>query len=147
MLAQCSLVMLGVNAMLFATSMLDKISARILIGTGLILAISGLLVLAVHPADAWMYVGVSLTAAGTGLVLPVIAYLAAGASPQKLGAIMGGLAAASGFGQSVGSAAGGWLFSIFAQRTFGWLALPLLLMLGLVLARPGRWWERAWFQR
>ena len=64
MLAQCSLVMLGVNAMLFATSMLDKISARILIGTGLILAISGLLVLAVHPADAWMYVGVSLTAAG-----------------------------------------------------------------------------------
>jgi MFS family permease len=140
MFAECSLVMLGVNAVLFLTSLLEKISARILIGTGLILAMAGLAVLAVHRSDAWMYLGVSLTAAGTGLVLPVIAYLAAGASPQKLGATMGGLAAASGFGQTLGSAAGGWLFGVLAQRGFGWLTLPLLVMLGLLLVRP-RWWS------
>ena len=139
MLAECSLVMLVVNAMLFITSLLEKISARILIGAGLLLAIIGLTVLAADRSDAWMYLGVSLTSAGTGLVLPVIAYLAAGASPQKLGVVMGGLTAASGLGQTLGSAAGGWLFGSQAHLSFGWLALPLVLMLVLLLTRPRSW--------
>ncbi len=140
MLAECSLVMLGVNAVLFITALLEKVSARILMGAGLVVAIAGLAVLAADRSDAWMYVGVSLTSAGTGLMLPVIAYLAAGASPQRLGAVMGGLAAAAGLGQTLGSAAGGWLFGTLAQLSFGWLTLPLVLMLGLLLARPG-WWS------
>ena len=140
MLAQCSLVMLAVNALLFLTSLLDKISARILIGAGLLLAVLGLAVLAADRSDAGMYLGVGLTAAGTGLVLPVIAYLAAGASPHKLGVVMGSLAAAAGFGQTFGSAAGGWLFGELAHRSFGWLTLPLVVMLGFVLTRP-RWWS------
>ena len=139
MFAECSLVMLGVNALLFFASLLEKIAARILIGAGLILAIVGLAVLAWHRSDAWMYLGVSLTSAGTGLVLPVIAYLAAGASRQKLGATMGGLAAAAGFGQTLGSAADGWLFGEFAQRSFAWLTVPLVVML-VLLVRP-RWWS------
>jgi len=53
---------------------------------------------------------------------------------------MGGLAAASGFGQTLGSAAGRWLFGVLAQRTFGWLTLPLLVVVVLVLVRPG-WWS------
>ncbi len=140
MLAECSLVMLGVNAVLFVTSLLEKISARVLMAAGLLLAIIGLAVLAADRSDAWMYLGVSLTSAGTGLVLPVIAYLAAGDSPQKLGVVMGGLAAASGLGQTLGSAAGGWLFGAMAHLSFGWLMLPLLLMTGLLLARP-HWWS------
>ena len=140
MLAECSLVMLAVNALLFVTSLLEKISARILIGAGLLLAVLGLAVLGADRSDAWMYLGVSLTSAGTGLVLPVIAYLAAGTSPHKLGVVMGGLAAAAGFGQTIGSAAGGWLFGAMAHQSFGWLTLPLVLMLGLLLARP-RWWS------
>lgn len=140
MLAECSLVMLGVNALLFVTSLLEKMSARILIGAGLLLAVVGLAMLAVGRADAWMYLGVSLTSAGTGLVLPVVAYLAAGASPLKLGVVMGGLTAAAGLGQTLGSAAGGWLFSVLAHRSYGLLALPLLVMLGLLLARPA-WWS------
>ncbi len=139
MLAQCSLVMLGVNALLFITSLLEKIAAQHLIGTGLLLAIIGLVVLAADRSDGWMYLGVSLTSAGTGLVLPVVAYLAAGASPQKLGVVMGGLAAASGLGQMLGSAAGGWLFGTLANRSFGWLTLPLVAMMVMVFARPG-WW-------
>lgn len=139
MFAGCSLVMLAVNALLFFTVLLEKVKARILIGAGLILAMIGLAVLAGHRSEAGMYLGVSLTSAGTGLVLPVIAYLAAGASPQKLGAVMGGLAAAAGFGQTLGSTAGGWLFGAIAQRTFGWLTVPLLVMLALIAARPG-WW-------
>ena len=140
MLAECSHVMLGVNALLFITSLLEKMSARVLMGAGLLLAVVGLAMLAVGRADAWMYLGVSLTAAGTGLVLPVIAYLAASASPQKLGVVMGGLTAAAGLGQTLGSAAGGWLFGALAHRSYGLLALPLLVMLGLLLARP-TWWS------
>ncbi len=141
MLAECSLVMLGVNALLFITSLLERMSARVLMGAGLLLAVAGLAMLAVGRADAWMYLGVSLTSAGTGLVLPVIAYLAAGASPQKLGVVMGGLTAAAGLGQTLGSAAGGWLFGVLAHRSYGLLTLPLLVMLGLLLARPS-WWSR-----
>ncbi len=139
MLAECSLVMLLINALLFVTSLLDKVAPRVLIGAGLLLATIGLAVLAADRSDAWMYLGVSLTSAGTGLVLPVIAYLAAGASPHKLGLVMGGLAAASGLGQTLGAAAGGWLFGAQAHLSFGWLALPRVLMLGLLLTRPRRW--------
>jgi MFS family permease len=140
MLAECSLVMLGVNALLFITSLLEKVAARILMGAGLLLAIIGLAVLAADRSDGWMYLGVSLTSAGTGLVLPVIAYLAAGAVPQRLGVVMGGLTAASGLGQTLGSAAGGWIFGELAHLSFGWLTLPLVLTMGLLLARP-RWWS------
>ncbi len=140
MFAECSLVMLGVNALLFFTSLLEKIAARILIGAGLILAMIGLFVLTQHRAEIWMYLGVSFTSAGTGLVLPVIAYLAAGASANKLGTTMGGLAAAAGLGQTLGSAAGGWLFGAFAQRSFAWLIVPLVVMLIFLLARP-LWWS------
>ena len=137
MLAECSLVMLGVNALLFITSLLEKASARLLIRAGLVLAVVGLVVLAVDRSDAWMYLGVSLTAAGTGLVLPVIAYLAAGSARQNLGLVMGGLTAAAGLGQTLGSIAGGWLFGVLAHLSYGVLTLPLLVMLGLLLACRG----------
>lgn len=129
MFAECSLVMLGVNALLFFTSLLEKTSARKLLGA----------VLAQHRSEARMYLGVSFTSAGTGLVLPVIAYLAAGTTRQKLGVTMGGLAAAAGLGQTLGSSAGGWLFGALAQRSFGWLTRPLVAMLILLVARSG-WW-------
>ncbi len=140
MFAECSLVMLGVNALLFFTALLEKVPPRKLMGAGLILAMLGLAVLTQHRTDGWMYAGISLTAAGTGVVLPVITYLAAGASPHKLGAAMGGLAAAAGIGQTLGSSVGGWLFSALAQRSFGWLAGPLMAVLILLLLKP-HWWS------
>ena len=53
---------------------------------------------------------------------------------------MGGLAAAAGFGQTLGSAAAGWLSGAVAQLGFAWLALPLLATLGTLIARPA-WWS------
>ncbi len=140
MFAECSLVMLGVNALLFFTGLLERAAGRGVMAAGLVLAIAGLAMLAQHRSDAWMYVGVSFTAAGTGLVLPTISYLAAGASRRRLGATMGGLAAAAGFGQTLGSAAAGWLFGAVAQLSFAWLALPLLATLGTLIVRPA-WWS------
>jgi MFS family permease len=139
MFAECSLVMLGVNALLFFTGLLERAAGRGVMAAGLVLAIAGLAMLAQHRSDAWMYIGVSFTAAGTGLVLPTISYLAAGASRRRLGATMGGLAAAAGFGQTLGSAATGWLFGAVAQLSFAWLALPLLATLGSLIVRPA-WW-------
>ena len=139
MFAECSLVMLGVNALFFLTGLLEKISARMLMSMGLILATVGLIVLAAHSADVWLYVGIFFTSAGTGLVLPVIAYLAAGASQHTLGATMGGLAAAAGLGQTLGSLVGGWLFGSVAQRSFAWLALPFAVLLAVLILRPGSW--------
>ena len=140
MFAECSLTMLAINAGLFLTALLEKVSSHILIGVGLVLAMAGLGVMAAHTSDTWMFVGVGMTSGGTGLVLPVIASLAASASPLKLGATMGGLAAAAGLGQTLGSAAGGWLFGALAQLSFAWLGGPLALMLALLLVRPA-WWS------
>jgi MFS family permease len=142
MFAECSLMMLGVNALLFFTSLLDKVSPRLVIAAGSLIGMSGLALLGFHQSSEWMYIGISLTSAGTGLVLPVILYLAAGASRRNLGATMGGLAAAAGLGQTFGSAAGGWLFGALAQLGFGWLALPLAATLILLLVRPS-WWAVA----
>jgi MFS family permease len=99
-------------------------------------------VLALHQTNEWMYVGVSLTSAGTGLVLPVISFLAAGASHRTLGATMGGLAAAGALGQTLGSAAGGWLFGAVERLSFAWLAAPLFAILILLVLRPS-WWRAA----
>lgn len=141
MFAECSLVMLGVNAVLFFSELLERTAPRKLICAGLFLAITGLALLAWHRAEAWMYLGVSLTSAGTGLVLPVIAYVAAGAERVRLGVTMGGLAAASSVGQILGSSVGGWLFGVAAQHSYGWLTAPLVAILALVLLRPA-WWAR-----
>ena len=139
MFAQCSLAMLVVNAALFFTGLLEKISSRILIGLGLILASAGLSVMAWHGAENELYLGISLTSGGTGLVLPVIAYLAAGASHRKLGFTMGALAAAASVGQALGSSLAGAIFGELGQGTFGLMILPLVAMLALLLVRQG-WW-------
>lgn len=142
MFAECSLVMLGINALLFFTALLDKVPPRMIVAAGSLLGMAGLAALALHQTNEWMYIGVSLTSAGTGLVLPVISFLAAGVSHRKLGATMGGLAAAAALGQTLGSATGGWLFGAVARLSFAWLALPLLATLILLLLRPS-WWRAA----
>lgn len=139
MFAECSLAMLVVNAALFFTGLLEKVSSRALIGIGLVLASAGLAVMAWHSAENELYLGISLTSGGTGLVLPVIAYLAAGVSHRTLGLTMGALAAAAGLGQTLGSAITGAIFGEIGQGTFGLLILPLLVMLALLLVWP-RWW-------
>ena len=141
MFAECSLVMLGVNALLFFTALLEKTAASKLMGVGLVLAAIGLAVLAGHRSETWVYWGISLTSAGTGLVLPVIAYLAAGTSPRRLGTTMGGLAAAAGLGQTLGSVVGGWLFGAAGQWAFSWLILPLIAVVFALLVRPGWTWS------
>ncbi len=139
MFAECSLVMLGVNAVLFFTGLLERAAPRRVLAYGMALGVAGLLMLARHGSEMWMYVGVSFTAAGTGIVLPTLAFLAAGTSTRRLGTAMGGLAAAAGFGQTLGSAVAGWLFGTVMQSSFAWLSIPLVAALALLLI-PRHWW-------
>ncbi len=136
MFALCALAMLAVNALLFFTALLDKVPARRVVVIGLVLAVVGLTVLALHHSNAWMYAGISFTSVGTGLILPVIAYRAAGASRDSFGTTMSGSAAAAGLGQTLGAAVGGWMFGAVAQTTFAWLAAPLIGIFAILLARP-----------
>jgi hypothetical protein len=48
---------------------------------------------------------------------------------------MGRLAARASLGPTLGYAAGGWLFAASPQHGFGWLALPLALLFGLLFFR------------
>lgn len=139
MFAECSLAMLLVNAALFFTGLLEKVSSRALIAIGLVVASAGLAVMAWHGAQAWLYLGISLTAAGTGLVLPVIAYLAAAGAQRKLGFTMGALAASAALGQTLGSSLAGVVFGALGQVTFGVMIVPAAAMILLLLARPA-WW-------
>lgn len=142
MFAECSIAMLLVNGILFFTSLLDRAAPSVLAGAGMILAIAGLVILGRHQSEGWMYVGIGIVGAGTGLVLPVLSYVAAAASPRTLGVTMGGLAAAAGLGQTLGSSVGGWLFGMVGQQSFSWLIGPLGLGLLMLGARP-RWWSAA----
>ena len=139
MFAECSIAILLVNALLFFTSLLERVAPRILATVGLVLGVGGLMVLGQHQAQPWLYVGIGMMAAGTGLVLPVVSYLAASTSRRTLGATMGGLAAAAGLGQTLGSSAGGWVFGVIGQASFNWLSIPLGGLLVVLMARPG-WW-------
>lgn len=139
MFAECSLAMLVVNAALFFSGLLEKVSSQTLIGVGLAVASAGLSVMAWHGDEKWLYLGVALTSAGTGLVLPVIAYLAAGSSQQKLGFTMGALAASAALGQTLGSALAGAVFGALGQGTFGLIIVPAAAMLALLVVRPS-WW-------
>ena len=103
-------LMLVVNATLFFTGLVKRIASRTLIGFGLVLASAGLAAMGWHSSENELYLGISLTSGGTGLVLPVIAYLAAGVSHRELGFTMGALAAAAGLGQTVGSSLAGAIF-------------------------------------
>ena len=136
MFSVCSGVMLLVNAILFFTNLLDTAPARLVIGVGSLIGAGGLALLGWHESSAWMLVGISLTSAGTGLVLPVISFLAAGLARRSLGTTMGSLAAAAGLGQTLGASSAGWLFGALAQTGFAWLALPLVGTLILLLLRP-----------
>jgi hypothetical protein len=120
MFAECSVVMLAANALLFFTPILNLKSTHRLLGIGLLLAMAGLALLWIQPTHGWMmYHGVGLTAAG--------------ASRAELAGAMGGLAAVASLGQTLGSAAGGWLFGASPQHRFGWLLLPLILLFLLLL--------------
>ena len=107
---------------------------------GALIGMSGLAVLALHQSVHWMFLGVSLMSAGKGILITVMSFLAASSSPSRLSATMGWLAVASGIGQTLGSAAGGWILTGPGPSGFAWYMPALLLV--LLLPFTVKSWKR-----
>lgn len=77
-----------------------------------------------------------LIAAGAGLVLPLLGYLASLRTHQQLGVTLGTQTAAASLGQAIGSAAAGWLFGVLHESSFCWYAA--LMAIAAVVAIASR---------
>jgi MFS family permease len=118
MFAECSVVMLLINGVLFLTPLSSRFPVRTLLVASLGAMSSGFVLLYWSTGYASLLAGVGLTAAGSGVAMPLITWSATRARAPSLGVTMGKLAASGSLGQAVGSIAGGWLFAILSAKTF-----------------------------
>jgi MFS family permease len=131
--AECSLMMLVAQGALMGSSRFRKHFPHVLI-VSIAAYAAGLLWLAGSASFPSALAAVGLVAASSGLVLPLIAFLATLEIQARPGAALGRLTAAGGLGQAAGSLSGGALYAhagmgIFTATAFAvalgaWLALP-----------------------
>ena len=114
-----------------------RLTTRAGIALGLILAAAGF-VCAALPGVAFLLIAAALIGAGTGVITPLgFAALAASTPPERLGQTMG----TAELGRELGDAGGPLLVATIATVAVldaGYLALAVLLLLGLLMLRPGR---------
>lgn len=137
--AQCSLVMIAVQGLLFYRPVLTRVPGGAVVAGGFATMAAGAAWLALGGTLASQYWGVGLIAAGSGWLLPAIGYLATADERDTSGAMLGALTAAGSLGQAIGSAAGGWLFDRAAGGAF-WI-VAAATGAGIVLA-AGRQFAR-----
>ena len=130
MFAECSIVMLLINGILFLTPLFRVVAIRTLLVLGILAMIGGFLLLYHSSGYVTVLAAVAFIAAGSGIAMPTIAYASA-SNAARLGAAMGQLTAAGSLGQAIGSFAGGWMFALLSARTF--LAMALFMSLTLVI--------------
>lgn len=126
MFAECSIVMLLINGMLFLTPLSRSVGARTVLIFSIAAMVGGFILLYRSTGYFPILVAVAFIAAGSGIAMPVITSSAA-TKPGALGAAMGQLTAIGSLGQAAGSLAGGWLFAQLSARTFLFGALFMFL--------------------
>lgn len=137
--AECSLMMLvAQGALMWAAPYRDRFE-QVLVAA---IALYGAGVLTLAPASSMAIASsaVALIAAGSGLVLPLIGYLATLEVGARPGAALGTLVAAGALGQAAGSASGGALYGYAGSTMFTTTAV--VVALGAWLASPScapRW--------
>jgi MFS family permease len=117
MFAECSIVMLLINGLLFLTPFARALPVRTVLVVSLAAMVAGFVLLDRSAEYALVLAAIALIAAGSGIAMPVIT-LAAASHRVRLGGVMGRLTAAGSLGQAVGSVAGGLLFALPSARTF-----------------------------
>lgn len=137
--AECSLVMLvAQGALMWAAPYRARFEQVLVAAVALYGA--GVLSLALASSMGIASSAVGLIAAGSGLVLPLIGYLATLEVGARPGAALGALVAAGALGQAVGSASGGALYGYAGSTMF--TATAIVVALGAWLASPScapRW--------
>lgn len=131
--AECSLVMIAVQAILFFTPVLTRVPGWAIVASGFAAMAVGIAWFALGDTRAAAYAGVGLVAAGSGWLLPAVGYIATIKEERSAGVLFGALTAAASLGQAVGSASGGWLFDRIAEGAL-WV-IASALMVGIALAR------------
>ncbi|MGE0873594.1 MAG: MFS transporter [Burkholderiales bacterium] len=136
---ECSLMMLVVQGALMWAAPYRAHFPKVLIA-GIAAYAAGLLWLASTDSFSAALSAVGLIAAGSGLVLPLIGFLATLEIEARPGAALGRLTAAGGLGQAVGSLSGGALYGYAGMGMF--TAVAFAVALGAWLASPScapRW--------
>ncbi|SFI00610.1 MFS transporter [Modicisalibacter xianhensis] len=123
---ECSLVMLAVQ-LLWSAYPPKRLSPGHLIGGAFLLMAGGILGLP-YASGFWeAFVVVGLLGAGSGLLIPLLAYQVSLASGPAQGAALGKQTALASLGQAVGSAGAGMLFVGSALGTYWGLAVVLFV--------------------
>jgi len=123
---ECSLVMLAAQGLLMWAAPLRVWFEQVLVA-GIAVFGAGLLLLAGAGSLTAAVAAVGLIAAGSGLVLPLIGYLATLEIRARPGAALGALIAAGGLGQALGSLSGGLLYGYAGTGMFTATAFAVAL--------------------
>lgn len=133
---ECSLVMVAVQVLVFSP-LVRRIGWRFVIAPAFLAMAVGVWLLPAVADMGRVTVLVGLFAAGSGILIPMLAYrVSLNAGPAQ-GAALGKQTAAASLGQGLGSAAAGWLYSLVIEAPF-WLTAVLLLAGALVGVAAGR---------
>lgn len=133
---ECSLVMVVVQVLVFSP-LVRRVGIRFIIAPAFLMMTVGVgLLPSVDDLDSLMLL-VGLFAAGSGILIPMLAYRVSLDAGTAQGAELGKQTAAASLGQGLGSAAAGLLYGFAIQAPF-WLTAVLLLSGALIGLAVGR---------
>lgn len=137
MFAECSLVMIAVQAVIFSP-LVKRFNGWSLLGPLFLIMAVGLALFPYMEGFYLLTMTVGLVAASSGILIPGLTYLLSSVAGAAQGFALGRQTAASSLGQALGSTATGLLFVLSTQSPF-WLATGVLLLAAIVSAHrfPG----------
>lgn len=133
MFMECSLVMVAVQVLVFSP-LARRVGFRLVVAPAFLAMAVAVGWLPSVASGEWLMLLVGLFAAGSGILIPMLAYRVSLAAGPAQGAELGKQTAAASLGQGLGSAAAGWLYGVAIEAPF-WLTAALLLagaLIGLV---------------
>ena len=135
MFAECSVVMLVVNAALFLFPWSRHVPIRLVLAASLLAMATGFMLLYLTQSYGVVVFAIALIAGGAGIAMPLITWTAG--RGVRRDSTIGRLVAAGSLGQAMGSAAGGWMFALAASQTFlvGAVFMALTIFLGWIAIR------------
>ena len=136
MFMECSLVMVAVQVLVFSP-IARRVDFRFIIAPAFLAMAVGIGLLPLVIDLNWLILLVGLFAAGSGILIPMLAYRVSLDAGTAQGAELGKQTAAASLGQGFGSVAAGWLCGLTIEAPF-WLTAALLLigaLLGLAVGR------------
>ncbi len=133
---ECSLVMVAVQVLVFSP-LARRVGFRFIVTPAFLIMAAGVGLLPAAADMNWVMVLVGLFAAGSGILIPMLAYRVSLDAGTAQGAALGKQTAAASLGQGLGSAAAGWLYGIAIEAPF-WLTASLLLSGALLGVAVGR---------